>query len=101
MTELLKAGGDREYYQLLEMLRTLQKSDAIGMRVQAAGGEGSMLVFRREGAGAETLALGQAARKILKLSPDAMEFTFAFGSTPRNDTEIAVLTRSMLEIMQE
>jgi hypothetical protein len=38
---------------------------------------------------------------LLHLSPDAQEFNLTFGAQQKDDKEIAVLTRSMLEISAE
>ena len=38
---------------------------------------------------------------MLALDPEAREFNLAFGATPTNDKEIAMVTRSILEILAE
>ena len=42
-----------------------------------------------------------AVRKLLGLNPQEREFNLVFGSIPKNDREIAILTRSMIEITAE
>ena len=42
----------------------------------------------------------QELRRLLRLDPDATEFKLAFGATAANDKEMAVLTRSILHLMQ-
>jgi hypothetical protein len=39
------------------------------------------------------------ARKMLGLDPSANEFQVVYGAIPRNDREIAILTRSILEVI--
>jgi hypothetical protein len=38
-------------------------------------------------------------RELLKLKPDATEFTVVYGASPANDTQIAVVTRSVFDVM--
>ena len=40
-------------------------------------------------------------RKLLGLNPEADEFSVVYGSVAANDKEIALLTRSMLEILSD
>jgi len=40
-------------------------------------------------------------RKILKLNPDATEYTVVYGGSPSSDTEIAMVTRSVFDIMTQ
>jgi hypothetical protein len=40
-------------------------------------------------------------REILQLRPDATEYTVEYGGSPANDTEIAMVTRSVFDIMFE
>ena len=39
--------------------------------------------------------------QLLRLNPDAKDFKLNFGALPQDDKEIAMLTRSMLEILME
>jgi len=38
-------------------------------------------------------------RKMLKLKPDAAEITVVYGGSPSSDTEVAMVTRSVFDIM--
>ncbi len=40
-------------------------------------------------------------KKILKLNPDATEYTVVYGGSPSSDTEIAMVTRSVFDIMTQ
>jgi len=40
-------------------------------------------------------------RKMLGLDPQATEFSVVYGLVPANDKQIALLTRSMLQVLQE
>jgi len=93
--------ADPEFYQVLDALRRLQLSEAIGFRLEKRGPEeASLITFR----GKVTPAVEQDSRfvrTVLGLKPDARELNLTFGAVPRNDQELALLTRSMLEILLE
>lgn len=40
-------------------------------------------------------------RRILKVSPDATEISVVFGASPANDTQVAMVTRSVFDIMMQ
>ncbi len=97
-TELLKRTGDLGFYQVLSLLRELQDSDEIALRVEEKQSGNVILLFRnRPAKSAATLEV----RRLLHLSPDAEQFKLSVGAVQMNDKEIAMLTRSMLEMMAE
>jgi len=91
--------ADPEFYAVLERLRRMQDSGALGLRVEKTGEmEGVVLAFR----GKVDPALEQDivyVRKALGLALDAQEFRVAYGSIAKDDKEIAILSRSILEIL--
>jgi hypothetical protein len=91
--------ADPEFYELLERLRRIQAAGVIGMRVRKAeGGEAIVMSFRqRVDPAVEADAL--AARQLLGLDPNAREVRIVYGSVAANDKEIAILSRSILEIL--
>lgn len=91
--------ADPEFYPLIEMLRRLQASGAIGLRVQKKNEkEATLLTFRSKlDKAAEEDSL--AVRKILGLDPIADAFSVAYASIAKDDREIAILSRSILEIL--
>lgn len=100
--ELLKKQGDTEYYRLLKILRELQLTEGFALRVhKQREEEAGLVVFRRHQLDEITDAKAMEVRKILALDPEAREFNLAFGATPTNDKEIAMVTRSILEILAE
>jgi hypothetical protein len=99
---LLKHASDPGYFRVLGLLRELQVSGQFGLRIEEKEGSSSgVLVFNTETVTPELLAKSLEVRKLLRLDPKAPEFKIAFGAVPRNSTEIAFQTRSMLEILGE
>lgn len=93
---------DEGFTRALELLRKIQLSGAVGMRIQqdAQKQQTSLLTFRSTKIPDETRADGRELRELLRLDPDADEFKLVFGATAANDRELAVQTRSILHIMQ-
>ncbi len=94
--------ADPEFYPLLEALRRLQLSGAVSLRLEKRGADQvGFLVFsgRRT---AEVQKDLQYVEKTLGVSLGKKgELSLTFGALPRNDKEIALLSRSMLEILLE
>ena len=91
--------ADPEFYLLLERLRRIQLSGLIGLRVRRVDQEESVLMtFRRE-VDPSLEADVRAVRGLLGLDPVAREFQVVYGSVAANDKQIAILSRSILEIL--
>jgi len=87
------------FYLLLRDLGRIQHAGHIGARVVQAGKDEALtLVFRRNVAADEEDAVRDIA-KILGLDPGAREFQVVYGSVAANDKQIALLTRSMVEVL--
>ena len=93
--------ADPEFFPLVEKLRNIQQSGQIGLRVKKSGDQvASLLVFSKKPNPAID-AERDEVRKLLGLDPQADEFNVVYGSVAANDHEIALLTRSVLEILTD
>ena len=93
-------GADPEFYRLSSALRRIQASGAVGMRVDRMKDQEWTVMSMARGKVSEELERDQhAVREILGLRKDLKEIKVVFGSAPRDDEEIAMVTRSMLEMM--
>jgi hypothetical protein len=92
---------DPKFIRALELLRKIQNSGAVGMRVQQdqQKQQTTLLTFRSKDITDQTLADIKELRELLHLDPDAGEFKVVFGATASNDKELALQTRSILHIM--
>jgi hypothetical protein len=100
------AGGtlteaDPEFIRALPLLRELQAAGGFGMRVEenAAKGSTGVVFFRREDMPPEVLAKAAEVRRLLKLETDAQRFALVFSPARGETGELAVNSRSMLQIM--
>lgn len=93
--------GDPRFYELIEKMRQSQAAGGMGMRIKQVGENQVIVILLRPEISAEGAAAIQRMRELLGLKPDARELTITYGAHPANDTEIAILTRSMLQIMTD
>jgi hypothetical protein len=92
---------DPDFLRVLQLMRKIQLSGAISMRVQtdAQKNQTTLLTVRGNDVPPEIAEYGRELRRLLRLDPDAQEFKLVFGSTPANNQELAVITRSMMQQM--
>lgn len=94
--------ADPRFYKVLESLGRIQRSGAVGIRVQPEKkGESAALIVFTSKMDESVEADRRLMRETLGLDVQATEFTLAFGVVPRNNREIAILSRSMLDILAE
>ena len=100
------AGGagrdaDPEFIRALDLLREVQAAGAFGMRVEEDKVKGSagVVFFRRDDVTADIAAKGAEVRRLLKLAPDQQKFVLTYSPVRGADNELAVGSRSMLQIM--
>ncbi len=94
--------ADPEFYPLVEALRRLQLSEAVSLRLEKHGAEeaGVLILSGRQTAEVERDL--QYVIDTLRIKPGKNgELTLTFGALPRSPGEIALLSRSMLEILLE
>jgi len=92
---------DADFLRVLELLRDIQRSGAVSLRVKqdAELQQTNILTFRSADIAPEVLAEIHEMRRLLRLDPEATEFELVFGGLPSNDRELAVITRSILHVM--
>jgi hypothetical protein len=91
--------ADDEFYPLLERLERIQKTGAIGLRVQKERDSETTVLSIRGRADQSVLADSLFVRKTLGLNLEAEEFRVVYGSMAKDDRELAILTRSLLQII--
>jgi hypothetical protein len=101
------AGGivrdaDPDFVRALELLRDVQTAGAFGMRVEEDKAKGStgVVFFRRDDVSPEIAEKSAEIRRLLKLPADQQKFALIYSPAKGADSELAVNSRSMLQIMQ-
>jgi len=94
-------GGDPGFYRVIKLLRKIQKSGAVGFRIIKGENlkETSMMFYYRKNLTPEIKAALQEVNKLLGLRPGIRDVKVNYGSVPQDDQEMAMLTRSMMQIM--
>ncbi len=87
-----------EFYTLLQQLGRIQNSGDIGVRREGAKGDELTLVFRRNHSAAVKQAVSNVV-SLLGLDPNIHEYKIVYGAVPRNNKEIALLSRSIFEVL--
>jgi hypothetical protein len=92
-----------EFLRVLHLMRQLQLAGGLGLRVETnhQTGSTSILTIRREHpASPEIAEAGRELERLLDLDSDATEFKLAFATVPANSRELAVVTRSLVQLMK-
>jgi hypothetical protein len=94
--------ADPEFEQVRTLMRKIQISGGVRTYVKPGPNKepSTVLALRQGGISPETLADVREMRRLLKLNPDAEEFTLVQAPVSSSETEIAMLTRSVVNIMQ-
>ncbi len=93
--------ADPEFYELLQDLRRIQNAGDIGMRMRPVEKDILLeMVLRPKPAAAVENARLEAIR-ILGLDPSARTFRLVYGTVPGSDQEIAILSRSIYEVLKD
>src|SRR5262245_45968342 len=91
--------ADPEFRTLLRYLREIQLAGGIGLRPQRGDRETATLLALRRKVAPATDEASRAVRELLGLDPTASEFRVVYGSVAASDREIAILSRSILEVL--
>lgn len=88
-----------QFYPLIERMKNIQGTGAMGMRIRRIDKKEEVLFVLQGKSDQKTQAESAEVRKILGLNPNSKEFRVSYGLVAENDQEIALLTRSMLQII--
>jgi hypothetical protein len=97
--EAMPRVADPEFYSLIEKLRTIQSAGAIGMRfVRREEKDATFMVMQGE-RDPRIEGLAEEVRRMLGLDLHAGEFNVVYGAVSKDNKEIAILTRSLLQVL--
>ncbi len=91
--------ADQKFHQLLKALRRIQIAGGLGMRVKPVGEKKAVVMFFRPLTDEAIAGELKKVRELLGLDAEAREFRVVYGSFAADDKEIAILSRSMLQVM--
>ena len=93
--------GDDEYYRVVELIRRMQLDGATGMQLQRdeLANETALLIIHKAALDEAGKAAFTEFDTLLGLRPDLQEIGVNYGYLPTDDSEIAMITYSMLQII--
>ena len=91
--------ADPEYYLLIEAMREIQLAGGMGIRITRQQDAQATVLFFRSARSLKVADQIEFVRNTLGLARNSKSYTLAFGDVASSDKEIAMLTRSMLEIV--
>jgi hypothetical protein len=95
--------GDPEFFQVVELMRKVQRSGEIGMRVEVdkAKKETTLLTFHRNVLNLELQSERAEIGRLLRLEPNRDEYNVSYGMSAGGGSSIDMTTRSLIQIMLE
>ena len=96
-----RRASDPDFYPLIEAIRRIQISRSFSMRVETRGEEQVTIAVFAERVDPEIRRDLALVQQILKLRPEGGEVILKYGALQAAPNELAVLSRSMIEIMNE
>ena len=91
--------ADPEFHVLIKKLREIQDSGALELRVQKETNREANLIVLGGSRDEKAEIQGREVRKMLGIDPQVREFKVVYGSLPSNNKEIALVTRSVLQLL--
>jgi hypothetical protein len=93
--------ADTEFYHLISELRAIQQEGGVSVRLEREEGNVKSIIFFEPSDDEQMKQRHLRLKKLLHLSLDTNDYKLVYGRTPQSKTELAILSRSLMEIMLE
>lgn len=93
--------GNPKFRELMTALREIQAGGVSGMRFRPAKDTQAIVMSFGPGTDEAITAPVRKIHELLGLDASAREYNVVFGSFPENDREIALLTRSVMQVLAD
>jgi len=90
-----------EFFELMSLLRYIQQKDGLMVRTRIIDGKPAVVLHFREPDTGEEAGILTRVLDLLGVNPDKREFRIVHGYLAETDTEIAMVNRSMMQIMTD
>lgn len=91
--------ADARFQRLVELLRQVQLSNTIGLRLNTVDQRQATLLILRGDTDEGARTHSREIRALLGLDPMATELSIVYGSVAKNHHEVAILSRSILDVL--
>ena len=94
-------GGSQDFYRVIHLLSDIQESGSMAMRIVKDENEKETIVifFFKDDVPPEVQSSRSEIVNLLKLGGDIEQLRVTYGLLPQSDEELALMTRSMLQMM--
>jgi hypothetical protein len=90
--------ADPRFLELITAMRNIQKGGGLGMRVRHVDEKQAFVIFFRTMSDPDLIENLQKVRELLGIDPQVNDLKVVYGSHAENNQEIAILSRSMLQV---
>jgi len=97
----LSRQGNPDFYRLIAALRRIQQAGGVSIRVQKKDNQTATLMVLGSGVDGSIKDDINLVRNLLGISPGANEYELVYGRLATKPNEVAILSRSMLQILLE
>ncbi len=93
--------GDPGFYELVNIIREIQRAGAVGLQVREDDDDNreTLLIIHRSAIDPAREEITARLRDLLGLSLDDVEISVEYGYFPTQQGELAMITRSMLDVL--
>lgn len=97
----LKTAADPRFEKMIRLICEMQELGGVVVKFGDGQNKGITSLIITNPDDPKAKAGRDELREILQLRPDATEISVVYGGSPSNDTEVAMVTRSVFDIMAE
>ncbi len=99
--KILARKGTQDFFRVIKLLRENQRAGLVSARLRRLEKKRILTLLLRQTDDPKLLANARECKKLLGLEAEAAEFRVVYGGRAGSTRELAILTRSMLEIIIE
>lgn len=100
-TMALSRQGNPDFYRLIAALRRIQQTGGVSVRLEKKNDRTATVMFLDSGADGALRDDVHLVRTLLGVNPGVNEYELVYGRRATNPNELAILSRSMLEVLME
>jgi len=91
--------GEPKFHELISAIRRAQRAGGMGMRLKTVKDRQPVVMFLKNSIDESVAEPNNKIKSLLGLDQKAAEFTVVYGDFPDSNTEISILSRSILQVM--
>jgi hypothetical protein len=93
--------ADPNFYRVLLALRRIQQSGGVGIRVRRVDDQVATIIVLKQDVDETLVQDTNLVRRLLGLDSESHEFRLVYGHASQSPNELAMLSRSMMEVLME